>query len=171
MGEIRHRLPWWRRLAAALAPTPPDRGERLAAHYAAEIRLAEALSREAESLTPYPLARGRILEAAERARSRAQRIRRALEEAGYRAPEGVTTDGSPSPIGWEGLRAGVRDLSGTSDAYLADAYAMERWHPDLAELLHELHRESAESRRDLMWPLARIANTALPSTAGRDLAA
>jgi len=171
VGEIRHRLPWWRRLAAALAPTPPDRGERLAAHYAAEIRLAEALSREEESLTPYPLARGRILEAAERARSRAQRIRRALEEAGYRAPEGVTTDVSPSPIGWEGLRAGVRDLSGTSDAYLADAYAMERWHPDLAELLHELHRESAESRRDLMWPLARIANTALPSTAGRDLAA
>src|SRR5690242_10024345 len=110
---MRRRLPWWRRLAAAFAPTPPDRGERLAAHYAAEIRLAEALTREAESLTPYPLARRRILEAVERARSRAQRVRRTLEEAGYPAPEPATTNGPRSPTGWEGLRASVRELSGT----------------------------------------------------------
>ena len=171
MGEMRRRLPWWRRLAAALAPTPPDGGQRLAAHYAAEIRLAEALAREAESLTPYPLARRRILEAVERARSRAQRIRRALEEAGYPAPEPATPNGSRSPMGWAGLRSSVRELSGTSDAYLADAYAMERWHPGLAELFHELHRESAASRRDLIWLLARIANTALPAASGQDLAA
>jgi len=97
VGEMRRRLPWWRRLAAALAPTPPDRGERLAAHYAAEIRLAEALTREAESLTPYPLARRRILEAVERARSRAQRVRRTLEEAGYPAPEPATTNRTGPP--------------------------------------------------------------------------
>jgi hypothetical protein len=164
-------LPWWRRLAAALVPTRPDRGERLAAHHAAEIRLAEALAREAESLTLYPLARRRILEAAERARGRAQRVRQALEEAGYPAPVPATRNGSGAPMGWEGLRAGVRELNAMSDAYLMDAYAMERWYPEIAELLHELQRDTAASRRDLVWPLAQMTNTALTTTWDHDVAA
>jgi len=68
---------WWRRLLATLAPASPDIAERLVGHYATEIRLAHGLAQGAESLTRYPNPRVRVLDLAERARGRAQRIRRA----------------------------------------------------------------------------------------------
>lgn len=164
-------LPWWRRLASALAPIPPDGAERLAAHYAAEIRLADAFARDAESLTRYPLTRGRLLEAAERAKGRAQRIRQALDEAGHPAPRGAPGTAFGSPMGRDGVRSSVWELGSMSEAYLADAYVMERWHPDLAELLHELQREAAADRRDLIWALAQITGPADTMTSGQGVAA
>jgi len=163
--------PWWRRLGAALAPTPPDGPERLARHYADEVRLAEALARDAEPLVRYPQARVRILEAAERARGRAQRIRRALEESGYPATEPATRGGLRSPTAWDGLRASVSEVSGLSERYLADAYVMERGHPEIAGLLHALHRESARDRRDLIWTLAQLTRTAATTTSFEEVAA
>jgi hypothetical protein len=157
--------PWWRRLAAALAPTPPDGPERLARRYAAEIRLADALAQDAEPLVRYPQARVRILEAAERAQGRARRIRRALEDSGHPVTEADTRDGLRSPTAWDGLRASVSEVSGMSERYLADAYVMEREHPAIAGVLHGLHRGSARDRRDLIWTLAQLTRTAAVTTA------
>jgi hypothetical protein len=39
-------------------------------------------------------------------------------------------------MGWDDVRASLQELGRTSEAYLADAYVMERWHPDIAALLH-----------------------------------
>ena len=162
--------PWWRRLVAALAPAPPDGPERLARHYPAEVRLADALARDAEPLARYPQARVRILEAAERARGRAERIRRALEESGHPVTEPATRDGLPSPSAWDGLRASVSEVSGMSERYLADAYVMERGHPAIAGVLHDLHRESARDRRDLIWTLAQLTRTAVTTTSFEEVA-
>ena len=156
--------PWWRRLVAALAPTPPDGPERLARHYSGEVRLADALIRDAEPLARYPQARVRILEAAERARGRAERIRLALEESGHPVTEPATRDGLRSPTAWDGLRASVSEVSVMSERYLADAYVMERGHPVIAGVLHDLHRESARDRRDLIWTLAQLTRTAVVTT-------
>jgi hypothetical protein len=62
---------WWRRLLATLAPASPDLAERLAGHYATEIRLAHDLAQGADSLTRYPHPRVRVLDVAERARESA----------------------------------------------------------------------------------------------------
>lgn len=171
MSEIDCTRPWWRRLVSALAPTQLDGAERLAWHHAAEVRLADALVREAESLGRYPQPRRRILEAAERASRRAERIRHALDETGHAATEPAPTSGVRSPMGWGGLRAGVSELASMSEAYLADAYAMERRHPGLAELLRGLHREAAADRRDLIWTLAQLTRAAVTTTSVEEVAA
>lgn len=155
---------WWRRLLAMLAPASPDIAERLAGHYATEIRLAHGLAQGAESLTRYPHSRVRVLDAAERARGRAQRIRRALEESGHAVTEPTTRSGPRSPTAWERLRASVSELSSMSEACLADAHAVAREHPGVAGLLNELHRETAGDRRDLIWTLAQLAGTAANTT-------
>jgi hypothetical protein len=152
--------PWWRRLLATLAPASPGIPERLAGHYATEIRLAHSLAQGAESLTRYPNPRVRVLDAAERARGRAQRIRRVLEELGYPVTEPAMRSGPRSMTAGERLRAGVSELSNMSDACLADAHAVAREHPGVAGLLNELHRETAGDRRDLIWTLARLPETA-----------
>jgi hypothetical protein len=152
---------WWRRLLATLAPASPDIPERLAGHYATEIRLAHGLAQGAESLTRYPNPRVRILDAAERARGRAKRIRRVLEELGYPVPEPATRSGPLSMTAGERLRAGVSELSSMSETFLADAHAVAREHPGMAGLLNELHRETAGDRRDLIWTLAQLAGTAV----------
>lgn len=79
---------WWRRLLATLAPASPDIAERLARHYATEIRLAHGLT-----------ARCRVSD----------------------------------PV-------------------------------SVAGLLNELHRETAGDRRDLIWTLAQLAETAVNTT-------
>jgi hypothetical protein len=160
---------WWRRLLATLtpaaaAPASPDIAERLAGHYATEIRLAHDLTQGAESLTRYPNPRVRVLDTAERARGRAQRIRRVLEELGYPMTEPATRTGLLSMTVGERLRAGVSELSRMSEACLADAHAVTREHPGVAGLLNELHRETAGDRRDLIWTLAQLAETAVNTT-------
>jgi uncharacterized protein YjiS (DUF1127 family) len=156
---------------AALAPTPLDRAERLAVHYAAEVRLADVLVREAESLARYPEPRRRILEAAEHANRRARRLRQALEETGHSAPQPATANGLRAPTGWGGLRAGVAELASMSEAYLADAYAMERRHPGIAALMRALHREAAGDQRDLIWTLAQLTRTTVTTTSPEEVAA
>ncbi len=148
--------PWWRRMLAALAPTVPDGPVRLALHYVAEAGLAQALERDAQSLARYPQPRIHVLKMAERARDRAHRIRRALEAWGYPVTESDTTDGVRFPAAWDGLRASVSELNNMSETYLADGYAMERGRPEIATLLHALHRESARDRRDLIWTLRHL---------------
>ena len=170
MSEIHRTRPWWRRLLGALAPAPLDGAEQLALHYAAEVRLADALARETEGLDRYPEPRRRILEMAERANGRAQRIRRALEEAG-RATTAPPPGNGSAPMGWAGLRGSVSDLTGMSEAYLADAYATERRHPGFAELLRSLHREAAEDRQDLIWTLAHLTRTTVTTASLEGVAA
>ena len=155
---------WWRRLVATLAAAPPDVAERLAGHYAAEIRLAHRLAQGAESLARSPHPRLGVLAAAERARGRARRLRRALEELEHPVTEPATSSGPLSATAWERLRAGVSELSDLSEACLADAHAVEREHPGIAGLLYELHRETAGDRRDLIWTLAQLAGTAANTT-------
>lgn len=155
---------WWRRLVATLATASPDVAERLAEHYAAEIRLAHRIAQAAESLARYPHPRPRVLAASERARGRARRLRRALEDLGHPVTEPATSTGPLSATAWERLRAGVSELSDLSEACLADAHAVEREHPGIAGLLDELHRETAEDRRDLIWTLAQLAETAANMT-------
>jgi hypothetical protein len=58
----------------------------------------------------------------------------------------------------------VSELSGLSEAYLANAHAVEREHPGIAGLLYELYRETAGDRRDLIWTLAQLAGTAVNTT-------
>ncbi|MGH7386192.1 MAG: hypothetical protein ACREKG_13530 [Candidatus Rokuibacteriota bacterium] len=156
--------PWWRRLAAGLAPSPPDVEDRLARGYAAEVRLARDLAQDAGSLVRYPHQRARVLDAAERARGRAQRIRRALDGLGHAVIEPVAGSGRREATAWERLRAGLSELSGMSEACLADAQAVEREHPGIAGLLHELHGEMVEDRRDLIWTLAQVGATAAGSS-------
>ena len=156
---------WWRRLLATLAPaSPPKIAERLAGHYATEIRLAHGLTQGAESLTRYPNPRVRVLDAADRARGRAQRIRGVLEELGYPMTEPATRTSPVSMTAGERLRAGVSELSSMSEACLADAHAVAREHAGVAGLLNELHRETAGDRRDLIWTLAQLAETAVNTT-------
>ncbi|HJR02426.1 MAG TPA: hypothetical protein VKA83_12375 [Methylomirabilota bacterium] len=162
---------WWRRLLTTLAPASPDIAERLAGHYATEIRLAHGLTQGAESLTRYPNPRVRVLDAAERARGRAQRIRRVLEELGHPAVGPASRSGPRSMTAGERLRAGVSELSSMSEAYLADAYAVGREHSDMASLLNELHRETAGDGRDLIWTLAQLARTAVNTTSLEAVAA
>lgn len=171
MRKIDRARPWWRRLVATLAPAPPGIAERLVGHYAAEVRLAHGLAQDAESLARYPHPRVRVLDAAEHARGRAQRIRRALEESGHPVSEPATRSGRIGPTVWDRLRAGVSELGRMSEAYLADAHAVERGHPGIAGLLHDLHRESAEDRRDLIWTLAQFAGTAVKTTPLEEVAA
>lgn len=171
MSEIDRTRPWWRRLVSALAPTPLDGGERLARHHAAEVRLAHALVGETKSLGRYPQPRRRILEAAARANRRAERIRQALDEIGHAATEPAPTSGLRSAMGWGGLRAGVSELASMSEAYLADAYALERRHPGLARLLRRLNREAAADRRELIWTLAQLTRTAVTVRSGEEVAA
>jgi hypothetical protein len=153
--------PWWRRL---LAPTPLDIDERLAWHYARETQLAHGLAQEAASLVRYPHAQVRILDATGRAHGRAQRVRRALKDLGEAVTDPATESGPLSATAWQRLRAGVSELSGMSEAYLADAHAVERDHPGIARLLYDLHRETAEDRRELIWTLAQLAGTAVTTT-------
>jgi len=65
----------------------------------------------------------------------------------------------------------VSEVSGLSERYLADAYVMERGHPGFAGLLHDLHRESARDRRDLIWTLAQLTRTAATTTSFEEVAA
>src|SRR4029453_10619770 len=148
--------PWWRRL---LAPTPLDIEERLARHYAREIRLAHSLARGAEALVRYPHAQVRVLDATERACGRAQRVRRALEEMGQAVTEPATESVPRSATAWERLRNSVSDLASMSEAGQADAMAVELDHPRIARLLYDLHRETAGDRRDLIWTLAQLGGT------------
>jgi hypothetical protein len=64
----------------------------------------------------------------------------------------------------ERLRAGVSELSSMSEACLADAHAVAREHPGVAGLLNELHRETAGDRRNLIWTLAQLTETAVNTT-------
>jgi hypothetical protein len=143
MREMDRARPWWHRLVATLAPIPADIAERLAGHYAAEMRLAYGLAQDAESLARYPHPRVRVLDAAERARGRLRRVRRALEELGHSVTEPATRSGPLSATGLARLRACVSELSGMSEAYLANAHAVERERPGIAGLLYELYRETA----------------------------
>ncbi|MEX2223412.1 MAG: hypothetical protein WEG40_16615 [Candidatus Rokuibacteriota bacterium] len=170
MRRVDRARPWWHRLVTALAPAPPDITERLARHHAAEVRLAHGLAQEAESLARYPHPRVRVLDAAEHARGRAQRIRRALAELGHPVAEPTTRSGRIGPTTWDRLRVDVSELGSMSDTYLADAHAVERGHPDIAGLLHDLYRESAGDRRDLIWTLAQLVGTAV-NTRSLDAAA
>ena len=152
--------PWVRRLMATLAPVTPDIAERLARHYAAEVRLARGLAQDAASLVRYPHSRVRLLGAAERTRGRAQHIRRALEGSGQPVADPATRNGPIEPTVRDRLLASVSELSSMSEAYLMDAQAVEREDPGIAGLLYDLHRETAEDRRDLIWTLAQLPWTA-----------
>jgi hypothetical protein len=144
---------------AALAPARPDIEERLAGRYAAEERLVRGLNEAGDALARYLHARSRVLAASERARGRALRIRRMLREAGHPTPEETAGSARSDPTAWQRLRAGMSELSDLSEAYLADAQAVESDHPRVAGLLYELHRETAGDGRDLIWSLARFAGT------------
>jgi hypothetical protein len=69
------------------------------------------------------------------------------------------------------LRARVAGLSAMSEAYLANAHAAERPRTDIAPLLHEQQRATAGDRRDLIWTLARLAETPADTTTGEGVAA
>jgi len=148
--------PWWREQLAMLAPAHRDLADRLAQHYAAEVRLAHDLMQDADLLIQYPHQRVGVRDASEHARRRAQRIQRAHEglERPLIAPVSMTKERENTA--WERLRAHLPELARMSDAYLADAYVVIRDHPETARLLFQLHRESAEDRRDLVWILARL---------------
>ncbi len=152
--ESNNARPWWRRQLAMLTPSRRDPGERLAQHYADEVRLARDLVEAAESLIQYPQQRAQVLSAAEHARRRAQRIQRTLEGVDLPGAEPVTL--SREQTAWERLRAHLSELNRMSEAYLADAYAVTRNGPEIADLLLQCHRESAKDRRDLVWTLARL---------------
>jgi hypothetical protein len=163
--------PWWRRLVTALAPTAVDVAERLAGGYAAESRLARDLPGDAEALIRYPHPRAVVLKAAGRAGERARRLRRTLEDLGRTGIEPSPQSGLPETPAWERLRARVGELGTLREAYLAGAYAVEREHPDLATLLYDHHRAVEADRRDLIWALARLAETAVNSTTPEAVAA
>lgn len=160
MRRTEQARPWWRRLAATLAPAPPDIAERLARHYAAEVRLARGLAQDAASLVRYPHSRVRLLGAAEHARRRAQHLRQALEGSRQPVADPATRNGPIEPTVRDRLLASVSDLSSMSEAYLMDAQAVEREDPGIAGLLYDLHRETAEDRRDLIWTVAQLPWTA-----------
>lgn len=151
--------PWWRRQLAMLARSGRDPGERLAQHYTAEVRLARSLMEDAESLSRYPHQRVRVLDASDHARRRAQQIQRALEELELPVTEPVTRSREGRHTAWKRLRAHISELNRISEAYLVDAYAAERDHPETASLLLQLHRESAGDRRNLVWTLAQLGET------------
>jgi hypothetical protein len=163
MREV-NGAPWWRRLVAALAPAPVDVAERLAGDYAAEIRLAHDLAKDAEALSRYPHPRAVVLKAAGRARERGRRLRRALEDLGHPAIEPSPRNGLRATSAWGCLRARVGELGTMREAYLTGAYAVEREHPDIATLLHDHHRAVEGDRRDLIWTLARLAETAVSTS-------
>jgi hypothetical protein len=58
-----------------------------------------------------------------------------------------------------------------SEAYRAAAHALEREHPGVAGLLRELHRETAEDRRDLIWTLAQVAGIVIDTRSREEIAA
>jgi hypothetical protein len=142
-----------------------QRIERLVWHYEAEARLAQRLARDAGSLARYPHAQARVLATAERVRGRAERLRRALEALERPVTEPAAPSGPPAGTAWESLRDRVSDLGDMSEAALMDAQAVEREHPGTARLLYGVHRETAEDQRDLIWTLARLAGTAVRTTA------
>jgi hypothetical protein len=164
MRNLERARQWWRRPVANLASAPPDIAERLARHYAAEIRLACGLAEDAASLVRYPHSQVRLLGAAERARQRAQHLRQALEGSGQPVADPATRSGPIEPTVRDRLLTRVSDLSGMSEAYLMDAQAVERGDPGVAGLLYDLHRETAEDRRDLIWTLAQLPWTAAKTT-------
>lgn len=135
--------------------------ERLEWHYAAEVRLARDLARDAGSLARYPHARARVHAVAERSLGRAGHVRRALERLEHPVVEPGAESGPWTSTPWERLRERVSDLSRMSEAGLMDAQAVEREHPEIARLLYRLHRETAEDRRDVIWTLAQLAGTAV----------
>ena len=157
MRRVGRTRAWGRGLLATLAPALPDIEERLAGCHAAEERLAHDLGRDAEALSGYPHARRRVLGVAERARGRAQRLRRALEELGHPPIVPATRRGPREPRVWARLHASISELSRMSEECLGGAQAVERTHPSTARLLYELHRETAGDRRDLIWTLAQLA--------------
>jgi hypothetical protein len=164
--------PWWRRLVAALAPPPPvDVAERLAGDYAAEVRLAHDLAEDAETLSRYPQPRAAVLKAAGRAGERGRRLRQALEDLGHPVIEPGPGSGLRATLVGERLRARVGELGTMRDAYLTGAYAVEREHPDIATLLHDHQRAVEGDRRDLIWTLARLAETAVNPTSPEAVAA
>lgn len=162
--------PWWRRLLATLAPARPDLGKRLAQHHTAEVRLGRFLAQDAESLVRYSHQAVRVLEASEHARRRAQRLRRAREDLAHPVIEPITMSKRSGHTAWERLRANISELSRMSDAYLADANALERDHPELAGLLLQLHQDAAADGRDLVWTIAQLEATGV-ETSVEELAA
>ena len=84
--------------------------------------------------------------------------------------EPTTRSDPPAPTAWERLRAGVEQLGTMSEAYLASAHSVEREHPDIATLLYDHHRAAESDRRNLIWTLARLTETAL-KTASLDAVA
>lgn len=155
---------WWRKLLSMLSPPRPTLEESLAKHYTAEIRLARFLAQDAESLTRYPHQSVRVLDASEHAGRRAQRIQRAFEELAHPVIEPVTVRRRSGHTAWERLRANISELSAMSEAYLADAYAVERDHPEAAGLLLKLHQEAAVDTRDLVWTLAQLEATGVEAS-------
>jgi len=160
MRKMERAPSWWRRRVATPAPAPPDIAERLTRHYAAEVRLARGLAHDAASLVRYPHSQVRLLGAAEHARGRAQRLRRPLEESGQPVADPASRNGPIEPTVRDRLLARASDLSSMSGACLIDAQAVEREHPGIAGLLYDLHRETAEDRRDLIWTVAQLPWTA-----------
>lgn len=161
-SDVAH--PWWRKLLAMLTPSRPNLGERLAKHYTAEIRSARLLAQDAESLIRYPHQRVRVLAASEHAGRRAQRIQRALEELAHPVIEPVIVSRRSGYTAWERLRTNISELSAMSESYLADAYAVERDHPEAASVLLKLHQEAAADRRDLVWTLAQLDATGVEAS-------
>jgi hypothetical protein len=156
--------PWWRKLLAMLSPPRPNLEERLARQYTGEIRLARLLAQDAESLTRYPHQGVRVLDASDNAGRRAQRIQRAFKAVDHLATEPVTVRRGSGRTVWEQLHANISELSEMSEAYLADAYAVERNHPEIAGLLLQLHQEAALDRRDLVWTLAQLEPTGVEAS-------
>jgi len=155
---------WWRKLLAMLSPPRPNLEERLARQYTAEIRLARLLAQDAESLTRYPHQSVCVLDASEHAARRAQRIQRAFKELPHLATEPVTMRRRTGRTVWGQLHANISELSEMSEAYLADAYAVERNQPETAGLLLQLHQEATVDRRDLVWTLAQLEPTGVEAS-------
>jgi hypothetical protein len=146
----------WRWFPALFAgPRRPDSLQILADHYATEARLARQLAQHAECLSRYPDARSRLLALAARTESYREVLADTLERLGGQVPVTI-----PSPragrSNWERLLIDRDDLTATLDAYLESAYALEREHPELTDLLFAIRARRALDRQELFRLLARF---------------
>lgn len=125
-----------------------DLRRRLGDHQAREARLARQLAEHAQPLWRYPHMRGTLRELAARAGDRAARLAGALTPLGGELPAvGAPRDARTS---WERLTLDLDELAAAVDRYLDDAYAVEREHPEVADLLLRLHAEATADHRDLL---------------------